>query len=394
MFLRNPSYFKVKKNLYALSGLTFEQRRSYIRARIDIIEKASSTWTYPKFKVGTDVPMTKEDLINAEGVSGVKNQKHFYCETSGSSGEVLKFSRNEVWDSVNRASIDIFKARFGALPYDKTIYFWGISSGFWAGKKTRFLDLIMNRRRIFTYNETELLKFARKNNDSAVIEGYSSSINELAKVCIKYDVKFSNIKLVKATSEKIFPEYRSNVRKAFNVQLFGEYGSAETGLIGFECDVNNYHVLKNNVMVTVDEHNEIYVTNLWSESFPVINYRLGDYVSISPHCSCGLDGPIITSIEGRVGKMILGYSDSYPSLYLYYVFKVLAVEYDIELTYVAVQHKVGELFIHFERNLTEKESRLLLKVFKSYFGEDLISYIITGLPKKTGKKRKDFISHV
>lgn len=76
--------------------------------------------------------ITKDELIlyNSSLHSVFKFNKVFKCETSGTSGQVLKFKRNENWDSFNRASIMRGYSWFGINPWDFNIYFWGYNTKF------------------------------------------------------------------------------------------------------------------------------------------------------------------------------------------------------------------------------------------------------------------------
>ena len=76
--------------------------------------------------------------------------------------------------------------------------------------------------------------------------------------------------------------------------------------------------------VLEEENGEIIVTNLLSRSFPIIRYKLGDFVRLASSdfkCSCGRAHPVILDVLGRVGKNVLGKKSIYPSLTFYYVFK-------------------------------------------------------------------------
>jgi phenylacetate-CoA ligase len=153
-------------------------------------------------------------------------------------------------------------------------------------------------------------------------------IYELAKaINRKGSDKYKNIKMVKGTSEKIFDSYQEEVRKAFGKKMISEYGAAETGIIAFECPKGKMHINMETVIVE-EENNEVLVTNLISRSFPVIRYKLGDYIELDPgtRCDCGRVHPVIKEVLGRTGKVIYGKSGRYPSLTLYYVFKNLAIE--------------------------------------------------------------------
>ena len=141
--------------------------------------------------------------------------------------------------------------------------------------------------------------------------------------------------------------------------------------------------------------NEIVITNLVSLSFPIIRYRLGDYVELGnkDKCECGMCHPAITEIMGRVGKVIYGQKKQYPSLTLYYVFKNLAMEHEIILSYQAIQSRKGYLEIHIEEKLNNLSLNLLKKEFHKYFSEDMEFKIFENANLKSGtKKRVDFIS--
>ena len=113
--------------------------------------------------------------------------------------------------------------------------------------------------------------------------------------------------------------------------------------------------------------------NLFSKSFPIIRYRLGDYVELdyTTQCSCKREHPIIKEVTGRVGKVIYGIKDTYPSLTLYYVFKNLAMEYDIILNYQAVQKKIGAVDLYIEDVIKGNKRDLLTREFEKYFNSDL-----------------------
>src|SRR5690606_4032961 len=102
----------------------------------------------------------------------------------------------------------------------------------------------------------------------------------------------TNLKLVRGTSEKIFEKYQQEAVQAFGRRIVSEYGAAESGIIAFECAEGSMHVNMETCIVEV-ENGEILVTNLVSRSFPIIRYRLGDYIELDTHtkCLCGREHP-------------------------------------------------------------------------------------------------------
>jgi phenylacetate-CoA ligase len=222
-------------------------------------------------------------------------------------------------------------------------------------------------------------------------------IYETAKIINENDIEInSNFKMIKGTSEKIYDKYQEEVMKAFGEKMISEYGAAEAGIIAFECSEGNMHITMENVIVE-EENGEIIVTNLLSKSFPIIRYKLGDYIKINreKQCSCGMEHHIIEDVLGRVGNLIYGKSNNYPSLTLYYIFKNLAIDHEISLNYQAVQNKKGKIIINLEQNINKVEKKLLKNEIKKYFKNDL-DYIINSNVdiKSKDKKQKDFISNI
>ena len=142
---------------------------------------------------------------------------------------------------------------------------------------------------------------------------------------------------------------------------------------------------------------EIIVTNLMSKSFPIIRYKLGDYISIgdSINCPCGSEAPIIKDILGRVGKNILGKLNKYPSLTFYYIFKNLAVKNGLALNYQVIQKKKGALDFLLEGSLNEREEIQLKTEINKYFKNDVETNILYNQKFHTySGKKVDFISRV
>ncbi len=343
--------------------------------------------------------VNKSDLVKDNEAIHTKTnfKKIFECETSGTSGVVLRFNRNEEWDSFNRASIMRGYSWYDVKPWEKNGYFWGYQLKTKTFLKTRFLDYLQNRYRIFNYSEEGIRQFMSKTQGMRYIEGYSSMIYEVAKRVNNnqngYD--FSKLKMIKGTSEKVYESYQSEVKKAFSLPIINEYGSAESGIIGFECPYGHIHLNMEGVVLEVVD-GEAVVTNFRSRSFPIIRYKLGDYVDVdfnAPKCSCGRHTPIIKSILGRVGKSIYGIKETYPSLTLYYIFKSLALENKLDLNYQAVQSEKGKLDINIEKTLGNKEIQLVAKHAYKYFNNDVDFKIHSGVELHEMKgKMTDFIT--
>lgn len=238
-----------------------------------------------------------------------------------------------------------------------------------------------------------------KLRDARYLHGYSSMIYELATVAADagYSKRdFPQLKLIKGTSEKILHHYSEQVEQVFGRPMRSEYGAAEAGIIAFECPYGSMHVNMENCIVEIDDNKEILVTNLNSNSFPIIRYRLGDQISISArrNCECGRDTMIIEEVTGRVGKMIYGSVKKYPSLTIYYVLKTLYFDHGISLSLQFVQKKLGELEIYSRSPICKHDRSKIDQKMLMYFGSDVVwRYMESGVRTRTGKIR-DFVSEI
>lgn len=342
-------------------------------------------------------PIDKQVLLTRNGdiQSTYRFAKLFFSETSGTSGQVLKFYRNEEWDSCNRAAMFRGYKWYGVSPWDRNGYFWGYNIDKSQRLKTAVLDELQNRFRIFSYDEDHIRKFADKLRNAVYVGGYSSMIYEVAKIVNRLGINNDfHLKMVKGTSEKIYSSYQNEVKEAFGQKIISEYGSAESGLIAFECPEGGHmHINMENVIVE-EENNEIIVTNLLSKSFPIIRYKLGDAITLAPSdfkCKCGRQHPVLLDVIGRVGKSIIGKQSAYPSLTFYYIFKNLAFK-GIDLNYQAVQEEKGKIVLKIEQDQHEYLTALQNELQK-YFHEDIDFEIRWGehLHSMNGKL-KDFIT--
>ncbi len=345
--------------------------------------------------------ITKEELIkfNDEIHSDEHFPKQFFSITSGTTGQSLSFWKDENADSRNRAAIFRGYSWYDVKPWEFNGYFWGFNFSFWKKLKTRIMDWLVNRYRLFSYDEKSFKKFVKKIRKAAYLEGYSSAIYQTAKLINEKNLpKPGKLKMVKGTSEKIYPYYQEEVRKAFGKPMIGEYGAAEAGLIAFECPAGNLHIHVEGVYVE-EENGEIIVTNLVMRSFPVVRYRLGDMIKLKPAdytCPCGMAHPVIEEITGRVGKTVYGKKNIYPSFYFYYVFKNLHKNHHIQLGYQVRQREKGRLEFYLERPLNEREEAALRKEIEALFGDDVDYSIFVDEKMFLNKKKKfrDFISYL
>lgn len=417
---RNPSLAKIYNSLKQSEKYSLEDLQKMQLERLkDLVSFAYKNSSYYKrvFDIAkvhpddiqnlTDISklplLTKQDLLryNQEihTTKIVKYSKLFKANTSGTTGQSLQFVRDEYADSYNRASIFRGYSWYNVHPWDFNGYFWGFNFSGLQKIKTRLLDFLVNRFRLFSYTEKYFLHFIRRIKKAVYLEGYSSMIYQTAKLINerKYP-KPKNLKMVKGTSEKIYESYQEEVQKAFGLKMISEYGAAETGIIAFECPYGNMHLNMEGVVVEEIEH-EIVVTNLSMKSFPVIRYKLGDYIELEKSeifCPCGMKHPVLKEINGRIGEVIYGKREIYPSLYFYYIFKNLDKNHHLALTYQIIQPQKGQLEFLIAERLNELKLEILKVEIERYFSGDMEYEIFDKQEVIINKKGKlkSFITHV
>lgn len=413
--LRNPSIKRQLKFLKGAENWSLEQLENYqfkkLKEIVDFAFNNSEYYNRKMLEIGISpsnikslkdiekLPvLSKRDLLiyNSEIQSSFKFKKTFKAVTSGSSGNSLMFYRDEYADSFNRAASIRGYSWYGVKPWERNAYFWGYNFNRLKRLVTFFLDLIQNRFRTFDYSNDSLSKFVKKAKKAKYIHGYSSMIYEVAKLINQRNLpQLENIKMVKGTSEKIFESYQQEITKAFGIKMISEYGATESGVIAFECPNGNMHLNMESVYVE-DVNNEILVTNLQMKSFPIIRYRLGDYIKLAPRekkCDCGLNHLILEEVTGRIGAKIYGKKNIYPSLYFYYIFKNLDSNCNLKLNYQVIQKIKGELVFNISNKLNKENFQQLEKEIKKYFNFD-IDFVINDFVeiKSKEEKLKSFIS--
>ena len=343
--------------------------------------------------------LTKEELLkNRENIQIKKGgERLYFAETSGSTGEPLVFYRDKDWDAWMRASLYRGYSWYDVKPWERNGFLWGYNFSLIKRTKVKILDELQNRFRIFSYKKSDVNIFLKKLEKAVLISGYSSMIYEISKEINNNNSRNKyKIKMVMGASEKIFDSYQDEVIRAFGRKMINEYGAAEAGIIAFECPEGNMHVNMETAIVE-EEGNEIIVTNLTSNAFPIIRYKLGDYVELDNDlkCNCRRNHSIIKDVLGRTGKVIYGHNDKYPSLTLYYVFKNLAINKNIILNYVAVQKESGGIEIYLEKKLTPQQKEFFHVEYYKYFKDDLSLKLYDGVEyKQYNAKKKDFISYI
>lgn len=277
----------------------------------------------------SDLPVCSKSNFQGDFLSALslsdKSNKLYLGKTSGSTGTPFKFAKDyltqaRVWAykkyffQLYGIDFNSLEARFYRMPKDfkgRTI------------QKTK--DLLLRRKR-FPVNDMSEETFNKwiaifQLHPFEYIYGYSSAIALFSKYLLASNIVLSDIcptlKVTIVTSETCLPEDKVVIQKATGLPVVNEYGTADVGLIGYECAKGNIHLAEENVFVETNDKGEILVTDLFNKAFPFIKFKLGDVSDIQEdQCGCGINHRYIKSVQGRVndfillenGKEISGYS--------------------------------------------------------------------------------------
>jgi phenylacetate-CoA ligase len=140
----------------------------------------------------------------------------------------------------------------------------------------------------FSFTDDELKaicdKMQQKTNHY-FLAGYASSLNVIAEYALQNNYSIQ-LRGVISLGDKLFDQYRKNVKAAFQTQVLDTYGSNEGFMIATQNDTPYYYMLSPHVFVEiVDDKNNpvadgemghIIVTRLDAYAMPLIRYRIGD----------------------------------------------------------------------------------------------------------------------
>lgn len=147
-----------------------------------------------------------------------------------------------------------------------------------------------------------------------IVAGYPSVLEVLAKEQEACRLHIHPV-LINAAGETLTDTVRQHIAAAFQCSVGNYYGSSEAVGLTFECKHKQLHVNSDwYILEPVDEHDQpvlpgqlsqsVLVTNLANHVQPIIRYKMGDRVTISPEiCQCGSPFPIIHVI-GRTDEVL------------------------------------------------------------------------------------------
>lgn len=239
-------------------------------------------------------------------------------KTGGTTGSPVKVFKDVNNRTFTWASYYRWYDWMGIDYSENIVTFWGSSTVL----SSSFKDNIISSIQQFIQNEIYLntfemsydnmIKYAKRIQKSkpVLIKGYLSAVIEFAKFVEKNNYEFNSVKAISTTTETLLPHNRNYIEKVFNAPVYDQYGCGEVSAISYECSAHKgLHVNQEHVICEVlDKFNKpivestgrIIATDLDNYVMPFIRFENGDMATLSSEkCSCGVNQPLMKSIEGR-----------------------------------------------------------------------------------------------
>jgi len=150
------------------------------------------------------------------------------------------------------------------------------------------------------------------------LTGYAISYFLLAEEILAQNLSVpKSLSALITTSEKLTPEMRSVMERAYGCPVFEEYSTVENCLFASECEAGSLHVSPDVSVVEIlrpdgtpcdpEEPGEVVTTCLMRSLQPLIRYRLGDLAAWSGEpCACGRGMPVLKEVVGRLEDVLVG----------------------------------------------------------------------------------------
>jgi phenylacetate-CoA ligase len=272
-----------------------------------------TTTYYATFESLEEVPVLTKNIIQQhpdDFMSTSYKKKLFKKATGGSTGVTLNYFGSVSTQSYLWASL-IHSWKIAGYQYgDRVAFISGsalIKSDFMHSIFYKLLNV--KAYDAFAMDEKSVGRFIIDVNETkaSIIFGYAMVMNLIADyIHNRKDIVFPYLKGIICTSEVLTDAMRENTEKAFGVKVYNQYGCSDAGIMAFECEHQQLHLISTRTMYDVDENGRFTSTDLENDAFIFMKYDTGDIVTFSnDECSCGRKYPVISKILGRSNDVII-----------------------------------------------------------------------------------------
>lgn len=314
--IRGTRIVKVLKELHAEQYYSKERQEEITHNRFNRLFSIAKETTeyYKKFINYSEIPVLTKDSVRAQFedfISSSYKGKKYFKGTGGSTGIPLVYlttleTRSYLWACL-------------ILSWEAAGYQLGDKVAFLAGtalSKTDFKNHIFHWLlnadfySAYTLDEAHIREYLLrlKITKAKVIYGYASAINEVATYIKTHEsVSLPDLRGIICTSEVLTETCRENIKDAFKVDVFNQYGCFEAGISAFECEHHQLHLVSTKCKYEVDPNGNLYATDLINKAFIMIKYATGDQIKMAKetNCLCKRNFPIIEQVVGRVSDVVV-----------------------------------------------------------------------------------------
>lgn len=149
------------------------------------------------------------------------------------------------------------------------------------------------------------------------LTGYAVSYYLLARHILDRKLNVPALKAVVTTSEKLTPDMRAIMERAYRCRVFEEYGTVENAVFASECAHQRLHLSPDAGVLEIlrpdggvcdpGEAGEVVATGFVRRYQPFIRYRVGDIAAWDPEpCACGRQMPVLKEVLGRIEDVVVG----------------------------------------------------------------------------------------
>jgi phenylacetate-CoA ligase len=271
------------------------------------------------------IPFLTKPLIrsNTEALKARGAKRLQRSNTGGSSGEPLIFFVDKSrlshyvaakWRGLRWWGVDIGDPEIviWGSPIELGVQNWGRS----------FRDRVLRSTLLgaFEMSKHNLDRFVKEIRATrpAMLYGYPSVLAHIAKHAESGGERLDDlgINVAFVTAERLYPEQREQIARAFGCPVANIYGGRDSGLIAHECPAGGMHISAEDVIVEIVSEDgksqppgvsgEIVVTHLAGKGFPFVRYRTGDVGILDDGvCECGRGLPLIKDLQGRTTDFVV-----------------------------------------------------------------------------------------
>lgn len=339
------------------------------------------------------IPILTKDILKKENARLIATDTNWKQVKKGKTGGTTGVPAIVYKDSANRsftwASYYRWFEWMGIHYYDKKATFWGARTVTSRSRKQEIQDsfrcIIQNELRInsFELSEEAMLNAYKQINkfEPLLLKGYLSALLDFAAFIEKNKLIINSPKALSTTTETLLPHHRIYLQSIFNAPVYDQYGCGELSAIAYECSAHKgLHVNMEHILCEIlDQDNKpvfdisgkLVGTDLDNFVMPFIRYENGDLATLSSEkCSCGVNQPLIKSIDGRTADVIvLNTGQKVHGVFITDILYELGIFSDKIRRFQVIQSKIGEIDFKLETDqpLEDNQQIILLKSLKNFF---------------------------